>query len=66
VALAATLHDSSGALRQDVERLLPRLQSARVVTSGYLDRDRPAAEGWAVVDRRTADGWAADLLTLST
>src|SRR2546428_12780231 len=27
VALAATLHDSSGTLRQDVERLLPRLQA---------------------------------------
>jgi len=27
VALAATLHDSSGALRQDVERLLPRLHA---------------------------------------
>jgi len=27
VALAATLHDASGALRHDVERLLPRLQA---------------------------------------
>ena len=48
-----------------VERILPRLQCARVITSGYLDRDRPQVEGWTIVDRRAADGWAADLLTLS-
>jgi ribosomal protein L11 methyltransferase len=48
-----------------VERLLPRLRAKRVVTSGYLDRDRPDVEGWRHVDRRVADGWAADLLSLS-
>ena len=48
-----------------VERVVPRLQAARVITSGYLDRDRPAIDGWRHVDRREADGWAADLLTLS-
>jgi len=47
-----------------VERLLPRLQCGRVITSGYLDRDRPDVEGWTAVDRAEADGWAADLLTL--
>ena len=45
-----------------VEALLPRLDAARAITSGYLDRDRPAAEGWEHVDRRERDGWAADLL----
>jgi ribosomal protein L11 methyltransferase len=45
-----------------VERLLARLESHLVVTSGYLERDEPAAEGWRRVDRRTVDGWAADLL----
>ena len=45
-----------------VESLLLRLRSARVVASGYLDRDTPRAPGWRQVDRRTADGWAADLL----
>jgi ribosomal protein L11 methyltransferase len=45
-----------------VERLLARLPSTRVVTSGYLDRDRPQVDGWNHVDRRDADGWAADLL----
>jgi ribosomal protein L11 methyltransferase len=45
-----------------VERLLQRLPAERVVTSGYLDRDRPDVEGWTHVDRATADGWAADVL----
>jgi ribosomal protein L11 methyltransferase len=45
-----------------VEALLPRLPVTRAVTSGYLDRDRPAVEGWRTVSRRTVDGWAADLL----
>jgi ribosomal protein L11 methyltransferase len=48
-----------------VERLLPRLRAPLVVTSGYLDRDRPAVDGWEPADRREADGWAADLLRLS-
>lgn len=44
-----------------VERLLPRLECVRVVTSGYLDRDRPNVAGWVASDRAEADGWAADL-----
>ena len=48
-----------------VERLLSRLRSRLVVTSGYLDRDRPDVPGWQHVDRRERDGWAADLLRLS-
>jgi ribosomal protein L11 methyltransferase len=44
-----------------VERLLQRLPAERVVTSGYLDRDRPNAAGWTHVDRAAADGWAADV-----
>ena len=48
-----------------VERLLPRLRSSLVVTSGYLDRDRPQVEGWEHAGRRERDGWAADLLRLS-
>jgi ribosomal protein L11 methyltransferase len=47
-----------------VERLLPRLRAPLAVTSGYLDRDRPAVDGWEPLDRREADGWAADLLRL--
>jgi ribosomal protein L11 methyltransferase len=45
-----------------VERLLPRLAARRAVTSGYLDREAPRAEGWRTVARREGDGWAADLL----
>jgi ribosomal protein L11 methyltransferase len=45
-----------------VERLLPRLRAKQVVTSGYLDHDRPAVDGWRHVERREVDGWAADLL----
>ena len=48
-----------------VEGLLPRLRCRAVVTSGYLDRDRPEVEGWWHAGRREADGWAADLLTLA-
>ena len=44
-----------------VELLLQRLRARHVVTSGYLDRDRPNVAGWAHVDRATRDGWAADV-----
>ena len=46
-----------------VERLLPRLSSETVITSGYLARDRPQVEGWTFAGRLEVDGWAADLLT---
>jgi ribosomal protein L11 methyltransferase len=45
-----------------VESLLPGLPVERAITSGYLERDQPAAAGWQRVERRTRDGWAADLL----
>jgi ribosomal protein L11 methyltransferase len=45
-----------------VESLLRRLDSRLAVTSGYLERDLPAAPGWSHRERRTGDGWAADLL----
>ena len=44
-----------------VERMLPELRVERAVTSGYLDRDEPHAEGWQRSERRVRDGWAADL-----
>jgi ribosomal protein L11 methyltransferase len=47
-----------------VERMLPELPVARAITSGYLDRDEPRADGWRAVGRRVRDGWAADLLEL--
>ena len=33
-----------------------------VVTSGYLDSERPSAPGWDHVDRLELEGWAADVL----
>jgi ribosomal protein L11 methyltransferase len=45
-----------------VERMLPELPVDRAITSGYLERDTPQADGWHAVERRVRDGWAADLL----
>jgi ribosomal protein L11 methyltransferase len=45
-----------------VERTLPKLPVERAITSGYLQRDEPRAEGWRSLERRVRDGWAADLL----
>jgi ribosomal protein L11 methyltransferase len=47
-----------------VEAMLPKLPVERAVTSGYLERDEPRADGWHRVDRLVRDGWAADLLEL--
>jgi ribosomal protein L11 methyltransferase len=44
-----------------VERMLPELPVERAITSGYLERDEPRADGWLSVARRVRDGWAADL-----
>jgi ribosomal protein L11 methyltransferase len=45
-----------------VESLLPKLPTKRAITSGYLERDAPLADGWRSLERRVRDGWAADLL----
>jgi ribosomal protein L11 methyltransferase len=47
-----------------VEAMLPRLPVERAATSGYLERDKPRADGWHRIERRVRDGWAADLLEL--
>ena len=44
-----------------VAQLLPALAAQTVVTSGYLERDRPEGEGFRHERRVSADGWAADL-----
>jgi ribosomal protein L11 methyltransferase len=44
-----------------VERLAPNVPAEVLVTSGYLERDRPQLAGWDEAGRRTRDGWAADL-----
>jgi len=44
-----------------VRRLLPRLEAATVVTSGYLERDSLAGDGLWHERRLTDSGWAADV-----
>ena len=46
---------------QVVTALAPRLRTSFVVTSGYLERDRPELVGFRRSQRRTREGWAADL-----
>ena len=43
-----------------VERILARLGSGVVITSGYLVADHPVARGWRATERVALDGWAAD------
>jgi ribosomal protein L11 methyltransferase len=43
-----------------VESLVPRVRCRRLVLSGYLAGEGPAAPGFAHVARREASGWAAD------
>jgi ribosomal protein L11 methyltransferase len=44
-----------------VEAVVPNLDAAIAITSGYLDGQRPRLSGLAHAGRRTRDGWAADL-----
>jgi ribosomal protein L11 methyltransferase len=44
-----------------VAQLLPKLAADTVVTSGYLERDQPPAEGFRHERRVTSEGWAADV-----
>lgn len=44
-----------------VEAILGRVSARRLVTSGYLACERPAANAWEHVERREAESWAADL-----
>jgi ribosomal protein L11 methyltransferase len=46
---------------ETIERSASRFTAARVVTSGYLEPDRPRLHGYRPVERRSAGGWAADL-----
>jgi ribosomal protein L11 methyltransferase len=46
---------------EDVRRLAPLIRPSHLVTSGYLDADRPALDGWQHLRRVTDDGWAADV-----
>jgi ribosomal protein L11 methyltransferase len=44
-----------------VEAVVPRVDAGVVVTSGYLDSQRPALAAFEHAEHRTQDGWAADL-----
>jgi ribosomal protein L11 methyltransferase len=43
------------------ERVATRMEAAWLITSGYLEAERPEVTGWLPVERRVLDGWAADL-----
>ena len=47
-------------LLRPVEKILQRLEADVAITSGYLDRERPAHPGWVHESHVAADGWAAD------
>jgi ribosomal protein L11 methyltransferase len=44
-----------------VDEIAPRLDTARLISSGYLVTDEPSLAGYRRVERRERDGWAADL-----
>jgi ribosomal protein L11 methyltransferase len=48
-----------------VQALGGRLESARLIASGYLATEAPALPGWTRLDRRELGGWGADLLALA-
>jgi ribosomal protein L11 methyltransferase len=66
-ALAAELQKTTVAVAnltlETVEKLVPRVRSPQVVTSGYLVTDEPEHAGRKRAERRELDGWAADLWT---
>lgn len=52
--------------RETVERLAARIETRRLVASGYLAGVRPALAGWRHDRRREREGWAADLYERET
>lgn len=58
--LPATATTVANVLLAPVERILSRLDSGIVITSGYLEADHPRTTGWRSPERITFDGWAAD------
>jgi ribosomal protein L11 methyltransferase len=47
----------------DVCKVAARIESATLITSGYLAAEVLQPAGWERADRREAHGWAADLFT---
>ena len=52
-------------LLRPVETVLGRLEASTVVTSGYLEGERPRHSGWSHVETATLEGWAADVFVRS-
>jgi len=48
-----------------VEAVLGRLEAATVVTSGYLEGERPRHSGWRHAETAALEGWAADVFVRS-
>jgi ribosomal protein L11 methyltransferase len=46
---------------QQVEALAPRLATAELIASGYLETDEPVLPGFVRRERLVIDGWAADV-----
>jgi len=46
---------------EPVELIGPRLDCDLLLTSGYLESERPRLDAFAPLGRRSAQGWAADL-----
>jgi ribosomal protein L11 methyltransferase len=44
-----------------IEAVVPRLAAERLITAGYLVRDRPDLPGYRPLARLEQDGWAGDL-----
>jgi ribosomal protein L11 methyltransferase len=47
----------------DAHALAARVESATLITSGYLVSERLEFDGWQLASRREANGWAADRFT---
>jgi ribosomal protein L11 methyltransferase len=43
-----------------VERIVSRVDAGTLITSGYLESERPFLPGYRHLERRAAEGWAAD------
>jgi ribosomal protein L11 methyltransferase len=52
--------------RDPIEQFAPLLDCRLLVTSGYLESERPRPAGFELLDRRAAGGWAADLFARAT
>jgi hypothetical protein len=52
--------------REVVEQLAPKVESDRLVASGYVVAEPPSLPRFRHVRRVTSDGWAADLFERPT